>query len=74
MKIKFKEERDTILLGRVEPGKIYDSKKLKLPVKEFEAFVKNGVAVEVGVSVEIQVKGNILDPEQFAKELKQEDT
>jgi len=42
MKIKFKEERDTILLGRVEPGKVYNISK-----KEAEAFIRNGVAVKV---------------------------
>ncbi len=42
MKIKFEEERDTILLGRVVPGKVYDITK-----KEAEAFIRNGVAVKV---------------------------
>ncbi len=42
MKVKFKEDRDTILLGRVEAGKVYNIK-----TKEAEAFIRNGVAVKV---------------------------
>ena len=45
MKIKFKSERDTILLGIVKPGKVYDITK-----KEALAFILNGVAVKVKVA------------------------
>jgi hypothetical protein len=42
MKIKFKEERDTLIMGRVVPNKVYNISK-----KEAEAFIRNGVAVKV---------------------------
>lgn len=67
MKIKFKEERDTLLLGRVKPGKVYNISK-----KEAEAFIGNGVAVKAGENINIHIEGNILDEEAFAKALTKE--
>jgi hypothetical protein len=54
MKIKFNQDGDTIVLGRVEKDDVYDSKKLGIPAEQFKGFVRNGVATEIKEKKEVK--------------------